>query len=103
MNSDFKIFQMDSASIKSVFNISELSFPISWSLESLQSELDNKFAKYVVLKKGNTIVGYGGMWVIIDEAHITNVAIHPDARGYGGGDLIVDALFRICRKQKSQQ
>ena len=100
MNNDFKISQMDSSSIKSIFNISELSFPISWSLESLQSELDNKFARYVVLKKGNSIVGYGGMWVIVDEAHITNVAIHPEARGHGGGDLIVDALFKICRKQK---
>ncbi|MGH4138534.1 ribosomal protein S18-alanine N-acetyltransferase [Clostridium sp.] len=100
MNSDFKISPMDSSSIKSILNISQLSFPISWSLESLQSELDNKFAKYVVLKKRNSIVGYGGMWVIIDEAHITNVAIHPEARGHGGGDMIVEALFRICRKQK---
>ena len=100
MNSDFKIYPMDASSIKSILNISELSFPISWSLESLQSELDNKFAKYVVLKKGNSIVGYGGMWVIIDEAHVTNVAIHPVARGHGGGDMIVEALFRICRKQK---
>ena len=91
---------MDAASIKSILNISELSFPISWSLESLQSELDNKFAKYVVLKKGNCIVGYGGMWVIIDEAHVTNIAIHPDARGHGGGDIIVEALFRVCRKHK---
>ena len=73
MNNDFKIYPMDASSIKSILNISELSFPISWSLDSLQSELDNKFAKYVVLKKGNTIVGYGGMWVIIDEAHVTNI------------------------------
>ena len=66
----------------------------------MESELDNKFAKYVVLKNGNSVVGYGGMWVIIDEAHITNVAVHPDARGLGAGDIIVDALFRICRKHK---
>ncbi len=100
MNSDFKIYPMDKASVKSILNISELSFPISWSLESIESELDNKFAKYVVLKKGNSIVGYGGMWVIIDEAHITNVAVHPSARGAGAGDMIVEALFRICRKLK---
>ncbi len=100
MNSDFKIHPMDITSIKSILNISELSFPISWSLESLQGELDNKFAKYVVLKKGNSIVGYGGLWIIVDEAHITNVAVHPEVRGVGAGDIIVDALFRICRKQK---
>jgi ribosomal-protein-alanine N-acetyltransferase len=100
MNKEFKIYPMDITSIDSIQNISQLSFPISWSIESLRSELDNKFAKYVVLKKGNTIVGYGGMWVIIDEGHITNVAVHPDARGDGAGDMIVEALFRICRKQK---
>ncbi|MFT5873482.1 MAG: ribosomal-protein-alanine N-acetyltransferase [Clostridium sp.] len=100
MNNDFKIHPMDTSSINSIININRLSFPISWSLESLQAELDNKFAKYVVLKRGNLIVGYGGMWIIIDEAHITNVAVHPEARGQGGGDIIVEALFRICRKQK---
>ncbi|HEY8892765.1 MAG TPA: ribosomal protein S18-alanine N-acetyltransferase [Clostridium sp.] len=100
MNNDFKIFPMDKFSILPILNISELSFAISWSLESLESELDNKFARYVVLKSGNSIIGYGGMWVILDEAHITNVAIHPEARGQGGGDIIVEALFRICRKQK---
>ena len=83
MNSDFKICPMDASSVKSIININQLSFPISWSLESLQSELDNKFAKYVILKKGDSIVGYGGMWIIIDEAHITNIAVHPMARGLG--------------------
>jgi ribosomal-protein-alanine N-acetyltransferase len=101
MSNDFKIYPMDKSSINSILNISDLSFPISWSLESLESELENKFAKYVVLKRGNSIVGYGGMWVIIDEAHITNIAVHPDARGLGAGDIIVEALFRICRKQKA--
>ncbi|MBU3112973.1 ribosomal protein S18-alanine N-acetyltransferase [Clostridium lacusfryxellense] len=100
MINDFKIYPMDASSIKSILNISELSFPISWSYESLQSELDNKFAKYVVLKSGNSIIGYGGMWIIIDEAHVTNVAVHPDVRGQGAGDMIVEALFRICRKHK---
>lgn len=100
MNNDLKICPMDSSSIKYILNISDLSFPISWSLESLQSELDNKFAKYVVLKMGNTIVGYGGMWLILDEAHVTNIAVHPEARGHGGGNIIVEALFRICRKHK---
>lgn len=100
MNNDFKIYPMDSSSVKSIININQLSFPISWSLESLQSELDNKFARYVILKKGESIVGYGGMWVIIDEAHITNIAVHPTARGVGAGDMIVEALFKICRKLK---
>ncbi|MBK5243268.1 ribosomal protein S18-alanine N-acetyltransferase [Clostridium sp.] len=100
MNSVFKIYPMDASSVKSIININQLSFPISWSLESLQSELDNKIAKYVILKKGDSIVGYGGMWIIIDEAHITNIAVHPAARGLGAGDIIVEALFRICRKQK---
>lgn len=100
MDNDFKIFPMDVSSIKSMLNISELSFPISWSYESLQSELDNKFAKYLILKSDNSIVGYGGMWVIIDEAHVTNIAVHPEARGQGAGDMIVEALLRICRKQR---
>lgn len=42
--------------------------------------LQNSFAYYVVALKEGKVVGYGGMWIILDEAHITNVAVHPAFR-----------------------
>lgn len=76
--------------------ISKLSFPISWSRDSFIKEIDNSFAKYVIALVDNKAVGYGGMWLILDEAHITNIAVHPDYRGHGIGDKILHKLIEIC-------
>lgn len=41
------------------------------------------------------IVGYGGLWMMVDEAHVTSVAVRPDFRGRGLGELLMLALFEI--------
>ena len=41
-----------------------------------------------------SIVGYAGIWVMTDEAHITTIASHPDVRGMGVGELLLVALIR---------
>lgn len=84
--------------IDSVVNISILSFSSPWSKESFENELvNNKYSRYLVAKKDGNVVGYGGMWIIIDESHITNIAIHPEYRGIGIGDALLDAMLQICR------
>ena len=40
-----------------------------------------------------TIVGYAGIWVMTDEAHVTTIATHPDVRGRGVGELLLVALI----------
>jgi [ribosomal protein S18]-alanine N-acetyltransferase len=40
-----------------------------------------------------SIVGYSGIWVMTDEAHITTIASHPDVRGQGVGELLLVALI----------
>lgn len=34
------------------------------------------------------IVGYAGLWLMVDEAHVTTIGVHPDHRGQGVGDLL---------------
>jgi len=98
--SNVEIVPLEEAYIDDIVNISVLSFPIAWTREAFENELSNKFARYIVAKKNDNIVGYGGMWVILDEAHVTNIAIHPEYRGIGAGNLIVETLFQICRLEK---
>jgi ribosomal-protein-alanine N-acetyltransferase len=83
--------------IDGILTISLLSFPITWSKDSFEKELDNKFARYVVALKDNVVVGYGGMWIIVDEAHITNIAVHPEFRSYGIGSMLVEALLDVAK------
>lgn len=81
----------------SIFLINSLSFPVPWDKASILQELsDNDKARYVVAKVNDTIVGYGGLWKILDEGHITNIAIHPQYRGMGIGNRIVQSLIELC-------
>lgn len=92
---NINIFPMTYEDIDDVLAISFLSFPISWSRESFITELENNFAYYVVAKSNNIITGFGGTWIIIDESHITNIAVHPSFRGLGIGELILKSLIDL--------
>ncbi|MBU3195082.1 ribosomal protein S18-alanine N-acetyltransferase [Clostridium algidicarnis] len=93
--SNIKIFPMTYEDIDDVLAISFLSFPISWSRESFLTEIENNFSYYVVAKSDDVIVGFGGTWIIIDESHITNIAVHPRFRGLGIGELILKSLIDL--------
>ncbi len=87
---------MKKADVKSVYEIEVLSFRTPWSLHSLAGELKNSVAHYTVMEQDGTIIGYCGMWVLFEEAHITNIAIHPDHRGHGYGKQLLHASMRVA-------
>lgn len=96
MNS-VEVFPIEDKYIEGILNVSMLSFPITWSRESFENELTNRYARYVVAVNDNLVVGFGGMWIIIDEAHITNIAVHPEFRGCGIGSQLMESLLSICK------
>lgn len=59
-------------------------------------ELSNTAARYFVALEGEKVVAYAGTWLIIDEGHITNVAVHPDWRGRGCGTRVLYALIQAA-------
>lgn len=85
------------ATIKDLNLICEVekeSFSTPWSKEAFKRELTtNRFAHYFVIEWGSQIVGYAGMWIILDEAHVTNVAIVPKVRGLKLGELLMRHLM----------
>lgn len=97
---NIEIIEMTEEHLPEVLYISKLSFPIPWSHASFQKELKNIFAKYLVAIMDNKVIGYGGMWIIIDEAHITNIAVHPDYRGRGLGDKLLSSMISQCLSQR---
>jgi [ribosomal protein S18]-alanine N-acetyltransferase len=94
---DVTICTLKDKYIDGILTISLLSFPITWSKDSFEKELANKFARYMVAVKDDTAVGYGGMWIIVDEAHITNIAVHPEFRGSGIASMLLEALIDACK------
>lgn len=87
---------MKKTDVKSVYEIEVLSFRTPWSYRSLMGELKNKVAHYTVLEKDGEIIGYCGMWVLFEESHITNIAIHPAFRGKGFGKQLLHASMRVA-------
>ncbi|HHX14473.1 MAG TPA: tRNA (adenosine(37)-N6)-threonylcarbamoyltransferase complex dimerization subunit type 1 TsaB [Clostridiales bacterium] len=78
--------------------LDELCFSRPWSRRSFDAELaaDNQTALYLVLEANDRIIAYAGLWKIIDEGHITNVAVRPDRRRRGHGRQLVGELLRIA-------
>ena len=74
--------------------LDRICFADPWSEESFFEEINyNEKAVYIVLETEGRIAGYAGIWKILDEGHITNVAVHPDFRRRGFGRRIVQALI----------
>ncbi len=89
-----EIQRMSPEDIDQVCEIENLSFTTPWSRESFESELSkNNLARYIVAKVDGRVAAYGGMWVVLDEGHITNIAVHPDYRGRKIGEKLVEALL----------
>lgn len=79
--------------LDAIYQIENSSFSVPWSKESLQNELSiNQFAYYLVVELEGEVIGYGGMWIITDEAHVTNIAISPSHRGQKWGEKLVTAM-----------
>lgn len=91
--------KMKISDIDSVIDIEKSSFPIPWTKGAFMSELKgNMFARYCVVEIDGKVVGYGGMWLIMDEAHITNIAVLPEYRGMGIGKKIMGAMIKEVLK-----
>jgi ribosomal-protein-alanine N-acetyltransferase len=86
------------ADIDAVLAVEKLSFITPWSRDAFVAEAgDNDLAVYLVLEADGQVIGYAGMWVILDEAHVTNVAVLPAFRGRGCGERLMGALVEKAR------
>lgn len=87
---------MNENDVDDILEIEKKSFSTPWSKEAFEMEMENKLAKYVVIEVDGKIIGYGGIWLILDEGHITNVAIDPYFRGKGYSNHLVKGIIDLC-------
>ena len=80
--------------LPSVHAIERSSFLVPWPDDAYRNELlTNRLASYVVARAGVEVVGFGGLWVMVDEAHITSFAVDPRWRRRGVGERMLLALL----------
>ena len=95
MPNDCRIRRMTLNDIDTVASIEEATFPTPWSRDSFRQELErNVAARYLVAEKDGRVIGYAGAWIILDESHITNIAIEESCRGHGYGRALTAALMQ---------
>ncbi len=100
MSGDILFRPMQEEDIDAVHKIESLCFSSPWSKDSFRDEIkSNICARYIVAVLNGKIVGYGGMWLIINEAHITNIAVHPLFRRKSIGSGLLKAMIHLAHDE----
>ncbi len=91
--------KMQESDLDRIVEIENSCFTTPWSKNSLFLEVTkNQLAKYSVAEVDGLVVGYGGIWLILDEGHITNIAVDKEYRRLGVGKRLLEELISLCRK-----
>ena len=84
--------------IDGILDIEKESFSTPWTRNSFEKEIrENMLAKYIVADLEGKVVGYAGIWLILDEGHITNIAVAKKHRGLGIGKYLMMGLIDFCK------
>jgi [ribosomal protein S18]-alanine N-acetyltransferase len=94
---------MERRDVDRVHEIECACFRSPWSRLALLGELRNDVAYYLVMEADGMICGYGGMWVLFEEAHVTNVAILPEFRNLGRGRRLMIAMMERAAKRGAEK
>jgi ribosomal-protein-alanine N-acetyltransferase len=85
-----EIVPMTTADISDVSRIERASFKTVWPNDAFYNELrTNKLAHYFVGRLAGRVVAYGGIWAILEDAHVTTLAVEPEHRGRRFGEIIL--------------
>ncbi len=84
--------------------IEQASFTTPWPPDAYRSELlTNRMAHYLVARVGDAVAAYGGMWLMVDEAHITTFAVHPAWRRQGIGERLLIAFLDLAMDRHAHE
>ncbi|WP_042141877.1 ribosomal protein S18-alanine N-acetyltransferase [Paucisalibacillus sp. EB02] len=93
---ELTIRKMELDDIHQVMFVEIASFTSPWTEEIFKQELiENQHAHYYIMTIDEKIIGYVGMWIVLDDAQITNIAVLPGFRGQKLGER----LFRFAMQK----
>jgi ribosomal-protein-alanine N-acetyltransferase len=100
---DVSILPMRRRHLRAVLRIETQVYPRPWTLSLFLSELNLKATRcYVVARADGHVVGYGGLMLSLDDAHITTIAVDPAFQGRQLGQRILSVLVREAIARKAQ-
>lgn len=107
------------ADVDQIIEIEEMAFPAPWSARAYRYEIEkNRHSTMIVVRPAprveglwarwlprlgltqpGPVLGYAGFWLLVDEAHVCTIAVHPRRRQEGLGELLVLSLLDQGAKQ----
>jgi ribosomal-protein-alanine N-acetyltransferase len=91
-----RIAAMRAEDIPAAHEVERASFPVPWPAYALRQELEtNRLARYLVAQVDAEVIAYAGLWMMVDEAHITTFAVLPGWRRQGVGARLLLALLDL--------
>ncbi len=98
------IERMTLADLPQVEEIERQSFTTPWPPGAYRSELEsNRLAYYVVARFAGQVVGFAGLWMMVDEAHVTTFAVRQGWRRHGVGERLLIALMDVARSRHARE
>lgn len=97
-----KILPMQKNELDDVLKIEEQAYgEHHWSKDSFYGELSNDLAHYYsAFDLDNNLIGYAGCWQILDEAHITTIAVKPELKRKKIGEALLKRILEDCYKNE---
>ena len=90
---------MKQEDVPQVTAIDREAFPTLWPPANYERELKNGLAHYIVAcGEGGNIIGFAGLWMLVDEAHITNIAVREKHRRQGIGEELLIGIIDLAIK-----
>ncbi|GAA0455306.1 ribosomal protein S18-alanine N-acetyltransferase [Alkalibacillus silvisoli] len=102
-----KVKKMDQAIIRKmelddldeVMSVELASFQSPWKREDFEFDLiKNRFSHYLVMEKAGRVVAYCGVWIVMESAQITNIAVLPDERGNQYGETLFNQMMKLTKR-----
>lgn len=96
---EFRLVRMTREHVPQVHALECLAFTSPWDISAYFEELRNPTAYYIVVLAQDRVVGFGGMWVVLDEAHVVTIAVQPEYRRHGLGRRLMHALIAEAHRR----
>jgi ribosomal-protein-alanine N-acetyltransferase len=92
-----QIRRFTAADLEALLPVEHEAYPDPWTQGMLRQEIDSLQSHFFVMHSGEALVGYGGFWLLLDEAHVTKVTVAAPWRGQGLGAYLMRHLLHTAR------
>ena len=102
--SKLQLKPLEVGQLNQVIELDRLCFGGLWSIDGYRREIESPNSTLLAIilptSRGEKVIGLGSFWAIVEEAHITILAVHPDFQGQGLGKLLLFSLLQDAVKRK---